>query len=808
MQSPETSLKRKPAASAASNLTKTVRRSVTPVSDDEGDASGRLGPGEGGDAGNEPGVTKRTLQNRKAQREFRKRREARVRDLEERCRRFDQMGLEANAELQRIARRLKDENEALRGLLVRLGFANMIPRAIEQCSTPNREGYLGQAYTSAAHASGSNNNNNNTAHSGASFLAPHPSTTGVAMPSDLDLNLNMNLNVMDVGMGTRSTTLTSHQDPANAAGQSAQRQHSVSTSRGNAKSSAVSPSGLSVSHFDWPISNPNAYITDAFRGNQETAGNQIRPGLTQVKSRQRSQSSVPQIINIDGAQRGNARHSPSANSDGADGANNARPKSPLLSLRDLSGTQASANAQEKQQQQNADVVYEPAGSSLGGFGGAGTGGSAMLGLPPSASQQFSTATAANNAGNTPTNSSSSLFPFPQRTYQNDALLNPNPIPFAFNLSSNASHSPPDQSWWDAMCGGGMLTPGQDPTALDEKAQVVAAAQQQSNSDRSSGGPSGIFGGTPIDFSAFLSGGFTPTGTFGAQNFDGSQANDVSRSSNQRPNAASMEKKLSASPSMPPPMPPTAHAQMFLRLLERKLASRDFSPYASLGFQPPSMYQDNSATQQTKDAGTKSGSSMWRIPSSTDRTKATTIWRAPGHGSSPLAQSSNAASMTPSSVYSRLSQHPAFLKTSEKELEELVDALEPRHSTGSPSSGRSASTANRSAQSLERRSSSQSSNRSSDDFFTNATRQKDAVAATHARGQAPNTGRPPVAAGAPKAPQPLESGAARSPHSSAMELDENAVTQILDMLDAKRGGSQAQSGHRDASDSNAPSMMAT
>ncbi|CEH17117.1 Basic-leucine zipper domain [Ceraceosorus bombacis] len=713
MQSPEASLKRKPAASAVSNPTKTVRRSVTPVSDDEGDVSGRLGPGEGGDAGNEPSVTKRTLQNRKAQREFRKRREARVRDLEERCRRFDQMGLEANAELQRIARRLKDENEALRGLL----------------------------------------------------------------------------------------------DSVNAAGHSAQRQHSASTSRGNAKDSAVSPSGLSVCHFDWQISNPNAYITDAFRGNQETGGNQTRPGLSQVKSRQRSQSSVPQIINIDGAQRGNARHSPSAISDGADGANNARPKSPLLSLRGLSGTQASANAQEKQQQ-NADVVYEPAGSSLGGFGGSGTGGSAMLGLPPSASQQFSTATTANIAGNMPTNSSSSLFPFPQRTYQNDALLNPNPIPFAFNLSSNASHSPPDQSWWDAMCGGGMLTPGQDPTALDEKAQVVAAAQQQSNSDRSSGGPSGIFGGTPIDFSAFLSGGFTPTGTFGAQNFDGSQANDVSRLSNQRSNAVSMEKKLSASPSMPPPMPPTAHAQMFLRLLERKLASRDFSPYASLGFQPPSMYQDNSATHQTKDAGTKSGSSMWRIPSSTDRTKATTIWRAPGHGSSPLAQSSSAASMTPSSVYSRLSQHPAFLRTSEKELEELVDALEPRHSSGSPSSGRSASTADRSAQSLERRSSSQSSNRSSDDFFTNATRQKDAVAATQARGQAPNTGRPPVAAGARKAPQPPESGAARSPHSSAMELDENAVTQILDMLDAKRGGNQAQSSHRDASDSNAPSMMAT
>jgi len=58
--------------------------------------------------------SKRTLQNRKAQREFRERKASYVKSLEQRIRAFEQNEIQGNVELQRAARRLKEENDQLR----------------------------------------------------------------------------------------------------------------------------------------------------------------------------------------------------------------------------------------------------------------------------------------------------------------------------------------------------------------------------------------------------------------------------------------------------------------------------------------------------------------------------------------------------------------------------------------------------------------------------------------------------------------------------------------------------------------------
>ncbi|KDN36487.1 hypothetical protein K437DRAFT_54262 [Tilletiaria anomala UBC 951] len=81
-------------------------------------------------------VFKRMVQNRKAQREFHKWRETRTRDLEARCRRFNQMGLEANVELQRVAWRPKEDNDVVFDLLVRLCFGNMVSNVPEGPGSP------------------------------------------------------------------------------------------------------------------------------------------------------------------------------------------------------------------------------------------------------------------------------------------------------------------------------------------------------------------------------------------------------------------------------------------------------------------------------------------------------------------------------------------------------------------------------------------------------------------------------------------------------------------------------------------------
>jgi hypothetical protein len=58
--------------------------------------------------------SKRTLQNRKAQREFRDRKASYVKSLEQRIRAYESNEIQGNVELQRVARRLKEENDQLR----------------------------------------------------------------------------------------------------------------------------------------------------------------------------------------------------------------------------------------------------------------------------------------------------------------------------------------------------------------------------------------------------------------------------------------------------------------------------------------------------------------------------------------------------------------------------------------------------------------------------------------------------------------------------------------------------------------------
>jgi len=89
--------------------------------------------------------SKRTLQNRKAQREFRERKASYVKSLEQRLRAYETDEVQGNVELQRVARRLKDENDQLReqvrqlsGRVAILERGNSATAAILPTRTPRR----------------------------------------------------------------------------------------------------------------------------------------------------------------------------------------------------------------------------------------------------------------------------------------------------------------------------------------------------------------------------------------------------------------------------------------------------------------------------------------------------------------------------------------------------------------------------------------------------------------------------------------------------------------------------------------------
>ncbi|PWN49796.1 hypothetical protein IE53DRAFT_362875 [Violaceomyces palustris] len=584
---------------------------------------------------NEPMVTKRTLQNRKAQREFRKRREARVKELEERCRRFDQMGLEANVELQRVARRLKDENEALRGLLIRLGYGNMLSSVLDGL---NGDGFA-QGYTGADLA--------------ASVWSRAQEMQQLPQP-ELDLS----------------------------------RRRSSSDKEQVPHASAIA---IPVDQSFPPISmvadsvNPSL-LSDAAQGKRSAAvafkGESFD---SQPQSKRQQFKAQPEV-----SRPPTSAAKPSNASDAVD------TNSPtLLSLNLSSTNQPASNEQSMRQDQGAKVEtpnttlrsflhgLEPLQRMVGQAGG--LTGSAMLGSQPQSQssqlRDFGMPGLTFGSGLPTGSGASNLFPMP--THQNDALLNPNPIPFAFNLSN--PKSPPDQSWWNQM-GGGMLSP-EGSSLLDEKAQAVAQATAGQGAQ------------SPFDLSAFLTGGITPGGGFnfgpsGVPNSSdpgGGAGYDSGKEMGDEKKPQNGKRTSEGQRNGGAPMTQAEHAQMFLRLLEAKVAKGgDESPYTSLGFQPPSHHhqylQQQRQRQQSQRRQSSGGlpiGSSWMDNGEEARSDEST----PPSGSQ-ASQMMSPPKLSPSNVYSRLAEHPAFLSTNAQELEELVDAI----SNGRSNSGSTGSLA--------------------------------------------------------------------------------------------------------------------
>lgn len=491
----------------------------------------------------------------KAQREFRKRREARVRELEERCRRFDQMGLEANSELQRVARNMKEENDALRGFIMRMGMGHMIPNLLQgigqhhQMANGGDEQFFQPAFSGAFSGA-----------FGGSFAEP---TFFIDPSNNPDPSSNA------------STSNTGHGRPLN------EGREGAALTNDDASKLATS---LAASH-------------------------QVNTTLAPTPTPAPLQSgSSPQGSRINHRQA--ARKTSSASPSSSRSANSER-DGPLLTLNlNASGDSVQRSGpqqrQQQQQQHSTDQAHAQPSQTWSASDGqdanpsmfantqssAGVGGTAMLpGLPGN--------------GFAP-------FPVPQRSHQNAALLNPNPIPFAFNLSAGDGSQ---ASWWDQVGGDA------EPFELDDKAQAVANAQAGAQQAQS-----------PFDLSAFLQGGITPGGGFQLGPVSSNQGDG-----NQGTPAADVKTGGNGID--------TEHMRMFIQLMERKMAERDARTYASLGFQPPSQ----NPTQRSKQNDDLKGMPL--------------ITSMPGQ-------------LTPSGVYSRLAQHPAFLSTNVRELEELVDALGP------------------------------------------------------------------------------------------------------------------------------------
>ncbi|OLL25247.1 AP-1-like transcription factor [Neolecta irregularis DAH-3] len=78
------------------------------------------------------GVSKRTLQNRKAQKEFRERKASYVKSLEQRVRSYEAGEIQTAVDLQKVARRLKEENDMLRDRVMILERENSVLRDVRQ----------------------------------------------------------------------------------------------------------------------------------------------------------------------------------------------------------------------------------------------------------------------------------------------------------------------------------------------------------------------------------------------------------------------------------------------------------------------------------------------------------------------------------------------------------------------------------------------------------------------------------------------------------------------------------------------------
>jgi len=446
------------------------------------------------------------------------------------------MGLEANVELQRMARNLKEENEALRGFVIRIGYGNIMSTILDGI--------------------GQNNN-------GAAENSFQPAFAGGFGDSDM-------------GKGT---------DEGQGMFQQSSDQHRRSTSNKTSQSAPAHRSSFRDSKSGQSWTDKPQYKDKKMSGDEKGAGS---PGSEATS--ESSQSAPLLSLNLP---RNNEKTQ--TQPDFTTNANDQSNRSRMLPSA-MSSQTALNNLLGQMSSQMADQTD-----------GSGMAGSAML----------SNYTAQSPRAFPSGQNSFAPYSVPQRIQQNDALLNPNPIPFAFNLSNEPPQSA--SNWWEQM-GGGRFTPGTETMELDEKAQAVAAAQANN------GGPQ-----SPFDLSAFLQGGITPGGGYNFGSFSSSQDD------------ALVKKEQDASSSSNNSLKDTDHMRTFVRLLEQKVAEREAKTVASLGFQPPS--QDPS---QRRDSLQNQAN---------DKPKVTF-----------------ASALSPSGVYSRLSEHPAFLTTDARELEELIDAL--------------------------------------------------------------------------------------------------------------------------------------
>lgn len=564
----------------------------------------------------EPPVTKRTLQNRKAQREFRKRREARVKDLEERCRRFDQMGLEANNELQMVARRFKEENETLRGLIIRLGYGNLIQGALDGMgSQDNFSGFPSsseqQAYSSTSQQQGQ---------------VDHKPVLSSAQQqrqrADSQTRLTTNQRYADLQAPpgfVNPHTLAPSASAMSSFTPSPQQHHNHQQQQQNDKDSInirwsqpdVATGSQSRSSVDQPWAASNS-------------GNMAAPNTRRShRPSDASQSKTDQLLLLNF---GSTTGSPAASNNGV---RDLTPGS-FRSLMGMLGTNNSGPTFSGQQQQQTQSQQQVTG-----------GGSAFL----------------NNG-----------YGMAHRRHQNDALLNPNPIPFALNLSNEPA---PDQTWWDRN-GGGMF--GSD-AYLDEKANAVAQAQM--------GGDAGAQ--SPFDLSSFLTGGTTPG--LSHLGVNGSMPSGftpgVSNDPNHDPlNQAGVDLKKtgkeavkgSSSSTSATSLGPSEHIQTFLRLLERR---------AGEAKNKSSNYGQSQQQQQRPQQGPTPWMDMGSdVASSDDDSHGRRSASGSGSGDSLNGSSSdltgnnnsNRHMLSPSTLYSHLAQHSRFLHTTSSDLEEMIGEI--------------------------------------------------------------------------------------------------------------------------------------
>ncbi|CBQ69329.1 conserved hypothetical protein [Sporisorium reilianum SRZ2] len=598
-----------------------------------------------------PLVTKRTLQNRKAQREFRKRREARVRELEERCRRFDQMGLEANSELQRLARRLKDENEALKSLIARLGFAHMIPGIIDSVNNAEQQQQQHPHHQPQHHAPHPHHHQQSFAPIDLGMDAWARGAPGLPLINSSTPMPPLNAATAAAASGPEHTSVPAA--AAAAAGTTTNHKQQSSRNRANTSSASASTSAPPISSLSQlpgltellPLTaggvNPSL-LSDASankgrnkRSNESSTPAMAVPAAPKATTTARPIEDNNSTFDNDWfaqlAQSGHDKDDADVDATAAVPASNASSRNdrssanPILSL-SFNNASANKNAKSSSSDNLSNNTSSLTGSAMlgGNARDFGLGLASALGLPPSSA------------------SGANIFPMTMPTQQNGALLNPNPIPFAFNLSDNKM--PGDQSWWSQVAGNALEG---DDSILDEKAQAVAQATGAASNN---GAPS------PFDLSAFLNGGLTPGGggfTFGSQQMSDDDAHD-SKSSGADTDAAKPSNGKGGEAQQN--LTQAEHAQMFLRLLEAKMAKRSTSPYAQLGFQPPMHHQQFAASHAAgpsfSDASSSSSSSS-------------------GHNA---AKEEDDSSLSPINVYTRLAQHPAFLSTNASELEELVDSI--------------------------------------------------------------------------------------------------------------------------------------